>query len=89
MATRSWWLLPSVSTLIAQDNNPGYIHALHDWESVVTAQESTQQNHDMTREGSASAPTWEYGAPDLGLGPVTRPVQPVGSDDVVLDGVEG
>ncbi|MFI5867674.1 hypothetical protein [Streptomyces sp. NPDC051546] len=48
-----------------------------------------QEDHDMTREKGSSAPTWEYGAPDLGLGPVTRPVQPAGADDAALDEVEG
>ncbi|MER6522601.1 hypothetical protein ABT246_37940 [Streptomyces sp. NPDC001553] len=53
----------------------------------MTAEENTQQSTEMTRERGSSAPTWEYGAPDLG--PVTQPVQPAGSDDVALDGVEG
>lgn len=52
----------------------------------MTAEENTQQGADSTRGRGSSAPTWEYGAPDLGLGPMTPRV---GSDGVVLDGVEG
>ncbi|MFD9684089.1 hypothetical protein ACFWAD_29775 [Rhodococcus sp. NPDC059969] len=55
----------------------------------MTSEENAQQDYDSTRERGSSAPTWEYGAPDLGLGPVTQPVQLAGSDDAALDGVEG
>ncbi|MFJ3205836.1 hypothetical protein [Streptomyces sp. NPDC086989] len=51
--------------------------------------EPTTHETDLTRGRGSSAPTWEYGAPDLGLGPVAQPVQPAGSDDAALDGVEG
>ncbi|MFD0353636.1 hypothetical protein ACFVHW_07785 [Streptomyces sp. NPDC127110] len=47
------------------------------------------QGTETTRGEGSSALTWEYGAPDLGLGPVTRPAVPSGSDDAVRDGVEG
>ncbi|WP_168714238.1 hypothetical protein [Streptomyces sp. A1136] len=55
----------------------------------MTAEENTQQGSDVTRGKGSSAPTWEYGAPDLGLGPAPRITPSVDSDDVVRDGVEG
>lgn len=51
--------------------------------------EPTTHETDLTRERGSSAPTWQYGPPDLGLGPVTQPVQPARSDNAALDGVEG
>ncbi|NXY94468.1 hypothetical protein HYE82_08695 [Streptomyces sp. BR123] len=47
------------------------------------------QDSSTSREESSSAPTWEYGAPDLGLGPAPRTKLSADSDDVVRDGVEG
>lgn len=33
---------------------------------------AVQQNSEETREKGSSAPTWEYGAPDLGIGQLPR-----------------